>query len=572
MPLWFMVKRRRADHHQEMTAWTGDEACDIPGVPVAPIDVFQQLTSKGESCSNPTAERRTSSPDSGYTHSPISTGFSDRDQDTFTDRDELSVMANGVKFFCALGDRYPDQPLDLTVRNRSSFSLNPNCTVRSKSITCFQQDVRAERELITVNSLIQSDRSTSKSLFQSDHPTESLLRPGNLMEKAFLQSTISTGSCLVQSAKFTTGHSLLQSDHLTDKGRIYGISTASLTSSDSPTGPCPLGVSLCHTSMSTDTSLKVRGFNLQTNIKEHIPDLSLRDHRRNLGLKDRQPEVGLISWRPEVVRKDNQDYVYRRNQVDYRAQQQHIGLKDRKTDIGPEDHTEDISLRDTSVCTLERRLNSDGKCPLPMSPVSSKKTRWQEDSPPEASTKVCRTSLGKKKSWKSLSRRENIFKDPEAYAKEQADDVDSCCDDPAAIYRVEATPEAVAELVKIENKIGDYTCRLCFKTFVDAFQLAGHNCSCIARVEYRCPDCDKVFNCPANLASHRRWHRPKTTVAAPPPPSPPPATTTSITYAASHSVDHHHQQQQLRRTVSENVTERFAQDSRHNLQTYITNR
>ena len=26
---------------------------------------------------------------------------------------------------------------------------------------------------------------------------------------------------------------------------------------------------------------------------------------------------------------------------------------------------------------------------------------------------------------------------------------------------------------------------------------------------FSCPECDKTFNCPANLASHRRWHKPQ---------------------------------------------------------------
>lgn len=74
---------------------------------------------------------------------------------------------------------------------------------------------------------------------------------------------------------------------------------------------------------------------------------------------------------------------------------------------------------------------------------------------------------------------------------------------------VEATEEARAEIATIPNVIGDYKCKLCRTDFDDVFELARHRCSCIVLLEYRCPECGKKFNCPANLASHRRWHKPR---------------------------------------------------------------
>ena len=92
---------------------------------------------------------------------------------------------------------------------------------------------------------------------------------------------------------------------------------------------------------------------------------------------------------------------------------------------------------------------------------------------------------------------------------------DGCEDsavDPAFDFflSTEGEIEARAMLDRIENKLGDYICQLCNERFQDAFCLARHRCSRIELVEFECRICRKMFSSPANLASHRRWHKPDT--------------------------------------------------------------
>uniref|UniRef100_A0A7E4W0I4 C2H2-type domain-containing protein n=1 Tax=Panagrellus redivivus TaxID=6233 RepID=A0A7E4W0I4_PANRE len=79
--------------------------------------------------------------------------------------------------------------------------------------------------------------------------------------------------------------------------------------------------------------------------------------------------------------------------------------------------------------------------------------------------------------------------------------------DPSAPL-VNITEESRQKIAEIPNVIGDSICSLCKVKFDDVFRLAMHKCPRIVHEEYKCTECDKTFPCPANLASHRRWHMP----------------------------------------------------------------
>ncbi|XP_078262697.1 insulinoma-associated protein 1b [Rhinoraja longicauda] len=88
---------------------------------------------------------------------------------------------------------------------------------------------------------------------------------------------------------------------------------------------------------------------------------------------------------------------------------------------------------------------------------------------------------------------------------------DEMCTSPVLGLRIKVDPrDCKLSSAQVNKPLGEFICQLCKEQYSDSFSLAQHKCSRIVRVEYRCLECDKMFSCPANLASHRRWHKPRT--------------------------------------------------------------
>lgn len=178
-------------------------------------------------------------------------------------------------------------------------------------------------------------------------------------------------------------------------------------------------------------------------------------------------------------------------------------------------YTEPLEL---TACPLDLSTKSQAQAPItpPCTPSPGQKRQVLPITTPEVPLKKPKTQPSPTKKTKA-TRKLNFDEDnsspvsgtiirqlgPDETLVVRKGDIDP------AFNVVEVTEEAKAELAKIENHIGDYVCRLCRELYEDAFGLAQHRCSRIVHVEYKCPECDKVFNCPANLASHRRWHKPR---------------------------------------------------------------